>query len=529
MNLLQALFDIPRVLLLVAAGLLGQPDERPFGIQVVDADTGRGVPLIELRTVHDVRLVTDSAGYVAFQEPGLMNTEVFFALSGHGYEYAADGFGFRGVTLLTVPGKITAVKIRRVNVAERLYRLTGAGIYADSLRLGQPIPLHASAGLLNAQVLGSDSVEVTRFRDRLYWFWGDTNLPRHPLGLFQVPGATSPLPGRGGLDPQVGIELKYFTDAAGRARNMAEVAGDDPTWITGLVALPDEAGEEQLLAAYMKIKPPLTVYERGWLRWDATAGAERFRPVGKFPVEAPLLPEGHPWRHRQDGIDYVYFGNPYLLTRVRATAAAYGDLAQYETYTAVKTASAQSPREARENIELDRDESGALRFAWRRGGLPWSSTLQARLTKAGLMTEREQWLRLADVATADDPSPRIIDVHRGSITWNAWRNCWIMIAAERGGSSSYLGEIWYAEAPAAEGPWRWAQKIVTHDRYSFYNPKQHAFFDQEGGRVIYFEGTYTQSFSGRNDPTARYEYNQIMYRLDLSNPRLERLRARRNW
>jgi len=45
-------------------------------------------------------------------------------------------------------------------------------------------------------------------------------------------------------------------------------------------------------------------------------------------------------------------------------------------------------------------------------------------------------------------------------------------------------------------------------------------FDQEGGRIIYFEGTYTATFSGNKDPTPRYDYNQVMYQLDLSDKRL---------
>jgi hypothetical protein len=54
-----------------------------------------------------------------------------------------------------------------------------------------------------------------------------------------------------------------------------------------------------------------------------------------------------------------------------------------------------------------------------------------------------------------------------------------------------------------------------------YNPKQHPYFDQDGGRTIYFEGTYTQAFSGSEETaTPRYDYNQIMYRLDLGDPRL---------
>jgi len=109
-------------------------------------------------------------------------------------------------------------------------------------------------------------------------------------------------------------------------------------------------------------------------------------------------------------------------------------------------------------------------------------------------------------------------VHGGSVYWNEYRQRWVMIALEIGGTSM-LGEIWLVEADTPLGPWLYARKIVTHDRYSFYNPKQHPMFDEDGGRIIYFEGTYTHTFSGNPDKTPRYDYNQIMYRLDLSDPR----------
>ena len=51
--------------LLCAALVAGGP-ARPFAITVVDDQTGRGVPLVELRTVNGIRLVTDSNGVVAF-------------------------------------------------------------------------------------------------------------------------------------------------------------------------------------------------------------------------------------------------------------------------------------------------------------------------------------------------------------------------------------------------------------------------------------------------------------------------------
>ena len=100
-----------------------------------------------------------------------------------------------------------------------------------------------------------------------------------------------------------------------------------------------------------------------------------------------------------------------------------------------------------------------------------------------------------------------------------------MIASEVMGATM-LGEVWYGEADRPEGPWVQARKIITHanktgDAHDFYNPTQHPFLDREGGRVIYLEGSYVNTFSGNPHPTPYYEYNQIMYRLDLSDPRLK--------
>src|ERR1700704_4168102 len=83
------------------AGTPGPQPSRYFAIEVVDEQTGRGVPMVELLTTSSVSLYTDSAGLVAFDEPGLMNKKVWFGVSAHGYEFPADGFGSRGVTLET--------------------------------------------------------------------------------------------------------------------------------------------------------------------------------------------------------------------------------------------------------------------------------------------------------------------------------------------------------------------------------------------------------------------------------------------
>src|SRR5436190_18139975 len=120
--------------LLLTVNLLRAADSsRYFAIQVIDEQTHRGVPMVELQATTSARYYTDSAGYIAFDEPGLMNQEVLFNVASHGYEFPPDGFGIRGVVLETKPGGGATLKINRVNIAERLYRITGAGIYRDTI------------------------------------------------------------------------------------------------------------------------------------------------------------------------------------------------------------------------------------------------------------------------------------------------------------------------------------------------------------------------------------------------------------
>ena len=481
------------------------PAESFFRIQVVDEQTGRGVPLVELKTTGGVKYYTDSAGLVAFYEPGLMDQKVFFHVRSHGYEFPADGFGIRGQALDVKSGGEATLKIKRRNIAERLYRVTGGGIYADSVLLGRPAPLKQP--VLNAQVFGSDSVVNAEFRGRIYWFWGDTNRPRYPLGNFQVPGATSRLPTDGGLDPHIGVDLHYFTNDEGFAKETARMPGSGPTWINGLVVVPDAAGRQRMFATYVKVRKFLEIYERGLVEFDPDKQA--FEKVAQFELSAPLFPTGHPFRHVVDGVEYIYFADPYPLTRVRATAEAVQNLAEYEAFTCL------APGSRAAEPKIDRDENGPPRYGWKRDTAEVGYDTQAKLVRDGLLKENERWLNLRDAETG-----KPVIAHRGSVCWNEFRRRWIMIATETGGTSP-LGEVWYSEADAPEGPWRQACKIVTHDKYSFYNPKQHPMFDQAGGRFIFFEGTYTHTFSGNPDQTPRYDYNQIMYKLDLADPRLK--------
>ena len=99
------------------------------------------------------------------------------------------------------------------------------------------------------------------------------------------------------------------------------------------------------------------------------------------------------------------------------------------------------------------------------------------------------------------------------VVWNEYRQRWILLL-ERS------GDVYYAEAVSPEGPYGNAVRIIHHNEYNFYNVATHTFFNQEGDRVIYLEGTYTDSFTAAPEKTPRYNYNQVMYRLRIDDPRL---------
>lgn len=473
-------------LLLVTRSTARGGDARWFGIHVIDVATGRGVPLVELRTVNDVAFVTDSAGWVAFQEPGLMDREVYFAIESPGYEREKDGFGNRGVRLDVKPGATGEVKLRRTNIAERIARLTGQGIYRDSTLLGQPAPL--AVPNLNAGVLGQDSVQAVPYGDRIFWLWGDTNLAHYPLGNFRTTAATTPLDAA----PER-LDFRYFTDPEhpDRVRGMIRETEPGPVWLFGLLTVPDAAGKPALLAHYSRHRSLAEVAEHGLVRFDDASGL--FEKQTRLDLaETWRFPRGNAVRVTDADGDYWYFAAPFAHTRVAATLDAVLDPTRYEA------------------LAWD-----GAKYAWTAAQPPTTQPAETALIRSG-----KRPASAARFATVDTATGKPLRLHGGSIAWNDFRHRWTLLAVQEGASESYLGEVWYAEADAITGPWTRAVKVATHPRYSFYNPRQHPFFATDGGRFIYFEGTYTKTFSGNSVATPRYEYNQLLYRLDLADERL---------
>jgi hypothetical protein len=442
-----------------------------------------------------------------------MNRKVWFEVASHGYEFPPDGFGLRGAALETKPGGSAPLKIKRLNIAERLYRITGYGIYRDTVLLGRKAPI--AEPLLDAEVTGQDGILTAVYRGKLYWLYGDTGRLAYGLGNFAMSGATTEPPDK--LDPAVGFSLQYFTAPDGFARRMAPLKGEGVVWLAGLVVLPDESGNERMLAYFQRRQGLGQTFENGFMMFnDQKALFEKIKDV---PVEPAFCPQGYPFRAKEGNVEFLYFTAPYPALRVKADLKSYLDLASYESYTCLKPG---SRFKSKDDVQLDRDAAGKLVWAWKKDTPPLGPKEQRDLIDSGQMKSDESPFRLQD-ATSGKP----ILLGNCSCFWNEFRKRYVMVASEAFGSTM-LGEVWLSEEDHPEGPWVRAQKIITHankkgDAHDFYNPTQHPFFDREGGRLIYLEGSYVNTFSGNQHPTPYYEYNQIMYRVDLADPRLKAL------
>ena len=508
MNLRRA--RIPTLLLSTAwlAALAIAPGKAEYAeIRVLDEQTKRGVPLVELKTVNGLHFVTDNAGRIAFREPGLMDRPVFFHVKSHGYEFPMDGFGNRGKRLRLVPGQASLLLLKRRNIAERLYRITGEGLYRDSVLLGYETPLKVPLGA--GKVAGQDSAFAVPYRNRIFWFWGDTSRMSYPLGHFWMAGATSKPPTLGGLAPDHGVNLDYFVDDDGFSRPMCRLGVTRGLiWADAFTTVVDDNGRDRLVCHFAHMESLSKMLGHGLAVYDDDR--QSFTKLASFSLEDLWRwpAQSHPVRQDHNESAYLLLGDVYPTVRVPARLRDFTNLDSYEAWSCLL------PESTPDAPKLDRDEQGKLRWRWRAGSLPVDSELERKLINAELMVLDEARGQPVDVNSGE-----LVQLHRGTVSWNPYRKKWIMIACQKNGSST-LGEIWYAEATSPTGPWKQAVKIVTHDRYSFYNPVHHAHFDQNGGQFVYFEGTYTNTFSGNAQSTPRYNYNQIMYRLDLSDERL---------
>jgi hypothetical protein len=468
-------------LTLAAANVAVAAPKDFFAIRVVDDATGRGVPLAYLRSVYKQTYVTDSAGYIAFNEPGLMDgRDVWVSVKSYGYEDPTGAFGIRGVALKPKAGGTQEIRLKRTQIDERLYRMNGYGIYRDSVLLGKPTPIKEP--LLNAQVTGSDTVQCAVYKGRLFWNWQDTDRVGFELGNFSMTGATTELPPK--IDPEKGLSFTYFAPKPGEfARPMAQVPqeGNHPIWADGLTVVPDKDGRERMICRYIAANKDFSPAQSGLLVYDDDK--QVFLPLAKFSGprnggDTPG-PGGHAVYVRDNGVRYVYYGNN---VRVKADFESAIDPAAYESFTCLNA-----------DGKADRKD-GKLVWQWRKNAKPVNFHNANELVKKSVISADESPYQLKDVETG-----KSLETVSAGIAWNDYTQSWVNVFGQRGGDT-LVGEIWVSTAASPEGPWIAARKIATHamekNNNDFYNPVQHYELNQEGGRYVYFSGTFVNTFSG---------------------------------
>ncbi len=382
----------------------------PCRVKVVDDENGWPVPLVFLITTHGQVYVTDNAGVAAIDSPELMGRETWFTVKSHGYGRKKDGFGNAGFRFVPRPGGEHEVKVTRWQIAKRLGRVGGAGLFAESQKCG----LHLDAR--ESGEFGRDSVQTALYRGRVFWLWGDTNMQNYPLGIFNVTAATTPAPAFARPVPPVDPQYRGFTNEKGRLRGVIKRQGGGPIWIFGLVTLTDAKGRAHLCGAWSQIKEFCTPEKNGLCEWDDAS--ESFTIVktvwtrSQERPKAPRIPDGMVCRHRDaNGKKWLLFGNPFPFLRIPDS---------YEAY-------------------LDESKWGKV--------------------------EKPKTIRARD---GSEVTPAA-----GHMAWSGYRKKYVAIVQQKFGKPSAFGEVWYVESASPYGPWENAVKVVTHDNYTFYNPVIH--------------------------------------------------------
>ena len=329
-----------------------------FRIDIIDVVTGRGVPMVRVKGANVWRY-SDSAGIVAWDD--LLDTNLTIA-----FEVLTDGYslanGSSYVALTPTSGGTGQIMLDRAQPAQRRYRLTGEGIYADSIAVGaqSPIddPLISSVG-----VTGQDTLKFASYKGRRYWMFGDTDCTALPTncgkylpgweataGVFSVGASSS-------IDETNPPSLEYFERVSEGLRIPAQIAPVAPTswngqpcntWMGALHSFVDlDSGEEMMFAPYVKPCDGInsSTGKQGLMQWnDETM---QFEKVASFwsPTDACLPGEQCPMSSISDGPmavqtigpdadpDYQYFGFPFATYRVLKKFSAVTNQSAWESYS----------------------------------------------------------------------------------------------------------------------------------------------------------------------------------------------------
>ena len=284
-------------------------------------------------------------------------------------------------------------------------------------------------------------------------------------------------------------------------------------WCNDMRAVSDGAGTETLVGDY-DIVDNLTSKERGLMRFNEAT--QQFDKVQVYPTNAVIRPGGVPFRYDAGGKEWFYYAQSWPVVRSPMDYASIRDLSTFEAFTCLKPGSVYN----KTADQIERDANGDLVWGWKKNTSPIQETQTQELIKAGIIQNKDEWYQLKDIETGAR-----VQTHNASVFWNEYRQRWVAVLQQNWGATM-IGEAWYFEGDTPLGPWIYGAKLHTHANpgtmgsYHFYNLLQHPDYSKDGGRVIFYEGTYTSWLAGPDHDTPEYNYNQMMYKVELDDPRV---------
>ena len=258
----------------------------------------------------------------------------------------------------------------------------------------------------------------------------------------------------------------------------------------------DENGVERLFAGYAsRSTRTATRVQFGLVALRRCGQSTSERVITDFKERPDFgAPGGHDYPFKHGDKPYIYYAD---RLRIPASAEAFLDPAQYEQYSPYDAAAASHAPQAMpgRHPELSMASRSAPHFERSLESSKHCSEPGPRRARnrRGDRQSGDRRRRVGRVESVPQTlSPKFYQ------------------QAVRG-ASSFIGEIWHAEADTPLGPFVYSRKIITHNDYTFYNTLHHPELDR--GQFIYVEGTYTKTYSGATTATPRYNYNQEMYRV----------------
>lgn len=504
-----------------------------FRILAVEVDSNgieSGIPLVLFRTAGNyISLFTDSAGNAAFNEPGLMDGPLFFNVLADGYEIdpspSVEIYELpydSGVVLNVSKYGSAKVLMRRTQMAARLYRLTGSGLYRDSVLTNAsgdiPDSIISSCREVidDVGVLGQDTVMTGTYKGKVFWFFGDTTCQRsarqnncEDYGMYTV-GATSCVPqSNGKCKANEPPGLKYFSSQEGGFLHVKPMAPDiapyeQNTWIAAVMVFTNSNGEEVMYSNYMKNPGDgenAGSIQSGMAKWNDAL--EVFEATSSWPLDIAFLNGVHTMQLLGEDVNadgYVYMSGGLRVLATEETVIEYTSYQQYNLDTHM--------------------------WEYLYAGLGRLGEGNSTTAKHVGATTRKIKLHLTSLL----PSSWSV----ASVEWSEYVGMYVVL-----GNGGMHGGIYLAVGPRVTGPWSKGVLVASHNTSgtSCYNQVLLPHLFRDNGRYIQFACTFTAMWSdtdnefsdsswstclfGMNDgancanTVPRYEYNNLVYEVDV--------------